>query len=150
MPITYELAVREIFKPCVTNWDAFCTAHTVAGSKLNIQGLKGFDVLDNDKFFGRISQRTISRGQKTFRTTAEKRHRTVGALLIQVYGPMSQADQNSFYKCRKLCEALQDLYTDYPKNSAIEFLNVSIEELPNDGKRFRFNVVADYNYDEVS
>ncbi len=149
MPITYELAVREIFKPCVTNWAAFCAAHTVAGSKLNIQGLPGFDVLDNDLFFGRISQRTISSPQRTFRTTEQKRYRTVGALLIQVYGPMSQADSGAFYKCRKLCEALQDLYRAYPKNSVIEFLNVSIEELPNDGKRFRFNVVADYNYDEV-
>lgn len=149
MPINYSDAVNEIIKPGFLTWPSLVTAHTVTGSKLYVQGLVEPKTFDADVYFGRISQRTIDRKQKTFRTSTEKRHRTVGALLIQVYAPMSQADNAAFFKGRKLCEALQKVYTDYPKNSAIEFLNVSIEELPNDGKHFRFNVVADYNYDDI-
>lgn len=148
MPITYQEAIKIIFTPGFVAWPGIIAALGLPASQLFSQGLPE-GTPDTDDYFGRLSQRTVTRGQKTFRNGPEKRYRTEGMLIVQVMAPMSQAEAGSFAKGRAICEGLQSVYTSYPKNQSVEFLNIRIEELPNDGKRFRFNVIAEYNYDDI-
>lgn len=149
MTTDYTSAINEIFGPLNLVWASIVAANGALNAKLYIQGLPEPEAPDAVNFWGRLSQLTIARRQVSFTTASKKRHRVEGRLILQLFVPMAQAENASFWRGRNIAKAVKGVYSELTTPSGVQFLNVSIEELPNDGKRFRFNVIAEYNYDEI-
>lgn len=73
-------------------------------------------------------------------------YRTVGFVTLQIFAPMSI--RGSYAQGELLSGLGQRMFMASETAGAVWFRNPRIRELPNDGTWYRWNVIADYQFDQ--
>lgn len=116
---------------------------------LYMSGIEPATGPDVTKFWGRWSRQTVLEQQSSHRDgTNGRRFRNNGLVFVQVYGPMALATANA--KCRTISELVLNSMRGKETSNGVIFRNVRINELATDGKSYRYNVIAEYEYDEIA
>ena len=145
--ITYEEAIDEIFGIFNAAWLAESAA--VAGyiPEVRWPGVEEPEKPDLAKFWARVSQQTVIEGQSSLRNgDAGQRYTTDGLVFVQIFCPKS--DSLGMTNGRKLAIIARNGFRGNATSGQVWFRNARINELPPEENWYRFNVVAEYEYDE--
>jgi len=106
---------------------------------------------DNSKFWIRISQQTVLERQKTLSTCegapGKKRYSSEGLLFIQLFCPLHHPQ--SMELGRKLATIARSAFRGQSV-SGVTFRRARIQELDPEQELNRFNIVTEYEYDELA
>jgi hypothetical protein len=69
-----------------------------------------------------------------------------GLFFIQIFAPMSQSDTRE--KVNSFAQAIKDALRKHKGDVILR--NIRVNELPTENMQYRLNVVAQYEYDEIS
>jgi hypothetical protein len=152
MTVASPIAARdEMFKLFNDAWTAGTFAIVGYVPEVRYQGReKGKP--DNSKFWCRVSTQTILDRQATLSDCVgepfKKRFETSGLLFGQIFAP--KAVVNSYELGYRLAILARGVYRGKTSNpGGIVFQNVRINELPPEELSWRFNVVAEFEFDEI-
>lgn len=157
MTATYTIARDEMFSLFVEKAAPFLDA--IAGSAVEVryQGKFIKEAPDASKFWMRLSTRNLTSRQTAFVSPdmanaqgsgkGPKVHEERGMLFVEIYAPLN--DPEAFERAGKLAELVQDVYQNAETSSGVWFRSVRINDLNDDGKSYRFNVVGQYLFDKV-
>lgn len=148
MTTTYPNAIDEMFAALRLPWNAQTTAIVGYVPEIRWPGVEEPDKPELKKFWARVSTQTVLERQATFRNGTDKRYTTDGLLFVQLFCPMS--DKQAMDKGRRLAVVARNAFRGVETSSSIWFRNARINELSPDGKAYRFNIVTEYEYDELS
>lgn len=155
MPYTRRQAVDTMFGQFNVAWN-----NVTYGSKSIVgyvpqiiwQGKTEPLKIDFSKYFVRVSQQTVLETQSTLTTECflpgHKRFTVDGMLFVQLFCPKSQADAEE--KGGDLARIARDAYRTPALGQSIFYRRGRIQELAPEEKCIRFNVVTEYQYDEIS
>ncbi len=147
----YEEATDEIL--AVFNTVMKLNSATLIGYMLDIRwpGIIEPSKPDGSKFWARASIQTVASPQSSLSTCVEepyqRRYTTNGLLFIQFFCPLSLA--TSMTQGRKLAIVSQNAYRGKKTAGGVWFKNVRINELPPEALFHRFNVVSEFEFDEL-
>lgn len=78
----------------------------------------------------------------------KKVYETSGLFFAQVN--VGMAEQDSFRRGDLIATALRDMVRDVDTPSGVSLRNARFNELPSDTQSYRWNVIAEYEYDEAA
>lgn len=118
--------------------------HAIAGQPLK--------AVDPSKYWVRFSMRGVMSRPSAFVLSEEPvpsqmEFETNGLVFVQVFAPMIEV--NGFAQGLLLAELAQDIFRRTETASGVVFNNVRINELDDDTKSYRWNVIAEYEFSEV-
>lgn len=157
MTATYTIARDEMFARFGV--EAAPLLDAIAGSPVEVryQGRFVNTPPDPSKFWMRLSTRNLTSRQTAFvspdQATVDgsgrgpKVHEERGMLFVEIYAPLT--DPEGFERAGKLAELVQDVYQNAETPSGVWFRSVRINDLNDDGKSYRFNVVGQYLFDKL-
>lgn len=152
MTVDYSAARDEMFALFKTAWDA--SSSTVAGyvPEVRYQGRELPTKPSATKHWCRISTQNVIDRQITLSDCVEesgkKRYESAGLVFVQLFAPKSVATADE--QGRKLAEVAKKAFRGKTTPGAIWFKNVRINDnIADEDGFYRFNVVAEYEYDEV-
>jgi len=109
--------------------------------------------VDPSRYWVRFSMRGVMSRQSAFVMSPEPdgeeptEYETNGLLFVQVFAPMSKVD--GFARGDLLARLAQSIFRGAETPSGVVFRNVRVNELEDDTKAFRWNVIAEYEFSEV-
>lgn len=104
---------------------------------------------DSSKYWARLSIQTVFEEQTALAGNDGKRRYTAsGLVFVQIFCPKSIS--NSGEVGRKLAEIARNAYRGKTTPNKVWFRNVRINELSPENLFYRFNVVAEFEYDETA
>jgi hypothetical protein len=153
MTATYTEARDEMFGMFT---DAFLAgAPAIAGETVEIryQGVNNATLPSVNKYWVRLSTKNVLGAQTAFVSPdapgqSAKEYTSEGLIFVELFGPMTKAD--AFDRLGKLAELAQGIFQSAETSSSVWFRRVRINDLPDDGKAWRFNVVAEYKFDTLN
>jgi len=147
MPVTYEEAIDQIFGIFRAAW--FTNSEAIVGyvPELRWWGVEEPNEPNTSVFWARVSQQTVTEEQSTLQNGECIRYETEGLVFVQLFCPKS--DAKSIEKGRKLAMLARDAYRGNSTDGNVWFRDARIKELDPEKDWFRFNVVAEYTYDEI-
>ena len=149
MITSYGEAVDEIFGIFKTAWDAGSSAIAGYIPEIRWQGVEQPGKPGNDKFWVRVSQQTVTDAQSTLRNgSCGQRYTITGLVFVQLFCPKS--DSESMDKGRRLSVVTRDSFRGNSTSGKVWFRNARIIELEPERDFRRFNVSAEYKYDEIN
>lgn len=149
MSTTYEEAVDEIFTLINTAWLANTAAIVGYVPEMRWPGVEEPDKPDYSKHFARSSQQTVTEEQSTLKDgEGSQRYTASGLVFIQIFCPKSEG--KTMANGRKLAIVGRDSLRGKKTTGGVWFRKVRIRELEPETKWYRFNVIAEYEYDECS
>jgi len=145
--ITYEEAIDEIFGIFNAAWLDNSAAVVGYVPEVRWPGVEEPEKPDLSKFWARVSQQTVIEGQSSLRNgDAGQRYTTDGLVFVQIFCPKS--DSLGMTNGRKLAIIARNSFRGNATSGQVWFRNARINELPPEENWYRFNVVAEYEYDE--
>jgi hypothetical protein len=102
-------------------------------------------------YFARVSMVQASTRQASFAEAdgaSKTKYDNRGHIIVQVFAPMNAED--AFYNGGLLAEKARDIFRRVETPSGMWFRNMRVNELPNDGEFFRWNVIIEYEFVETS
>ena len=133
------------------SWKAGSSAIVGYIPEIRWQGIQYRDIPDGSKFWCRFSKQTVSEPQATLSncvtSPGNKRYNNYGLVFIQIFCPKSNA--KSFELGKQLAVLARNAFRGKSTDSSIWFRNVRIKELNPEELYERFNVVAEYEFDEI-
>lgn len=149
MTTTYVEAVDQMFALFKVAVDSNSTAVVGYVPEIRWQGVKENSNPDPSKYWFRASQQTVDEDQSTIANeNGVKRYTAIGFVTVQLFCPKS--DVASQEKGRKLSVVARNAFRGKKTAGQVWFRNVRIVELPNEENFRRFNIQADYEYDEIN
>lgn len=145
-------ARREMFARLADCWDAKAPA-IVQGPAPEIrwQGEEEGPLPGGLKFWARCSTAGVDTAQSGFSTDEVgqngARFTTTGVIIVQVFAPMK--NRGSYAKGELLAALAQRTFMAAHTPSGVWFRRPRINELDNDGTWYRWNVIADYTFDQA-
>lgn len=106
--------------------------------------------VDGSKSWARVTRRTVDERQSGFVAcsfNSKVRYTNSGLIYIQLFGALSEAGSDR--KIQLLAEQLKNAFKRKCTGSKIVFRNSKIEPLPAEALFFRYNVVFEFEYDEL-
>jgi len=130
-----------------------CSRNTLAGfAKIRWQGLQKRSIPDGSKFWCRISKQTVFEEQATLSTCegapGQKKYTASGLVFVQLFCPKSES--NAFGLGEQLAKIARDAFRGKSTENNIWFRNVRINEIPDEELYERFNIVGEFEYDELN
>lgn len=118
---------------------------------LRYDGKEKSTLPDPAKLWARLSHQGVRDGQTSMAAQVsgpdKRRYRVEGLLFVQIFAPMVDGGMDIL---EKVANIVKNSYRGKISNVAgVIFRNVRINDLPNDGKSYRKNVVAETSYDEI-
>ena len=151
MTATYIEATDQMLTVLQNVWTNEVTPLTTYTPALYWPGQKPGTTVDGSKFWGRVSLQDVLSTQATLssevKVSGSKRFTTVGVLVFQLWCPHSVP--NSYATGRQIVEKVRNTYRGATTTTGIWYTNVRIRELPAEDVFHRFNVVAQYRYDDL-
>lgn len=148
MTTNYVQAIDEIFS--LANAAFVANAAAIVGYLPDIRwpGVAEAGTPDASKFWARVSQQTVLEEQTTLSgEDGKKRYTASGLVFVQLFCPFS--DVAAMEKGRALAVMARNAFRGKTTSGKVWFRNARINELaPADGA-YRFNVVTEYEYDEI-
>lgn len=154
MTATYEAATDEMFEVARAVWADSVADIVGAGNmetKLRYQGKEEPQGPTNTKYWARVSRLTVIEQQATLSTdqNAKRKYATEGLLTVQLFCPMEIKDDVA-RKGRRVAMKFRDAYRGAETPGRIQFFRHRIQELTPDIKHYRFNVIVEYRYTEIT
>ncbi|QBZ71726.1 minor tail protein [Pseudomonas phage KP1] len=140
--------INTLFK---TAWDLNSSA--VAGyiPEVRWQGLETTELPDGSKFWCRVSKQTLEEEQATLSNCegapGKKKYTADGLIFVQLFCPKSNS--RSFQLGQKLAKIARNAFRGKSTPGGVWFRNVRINELDPENLYHRFNVIAEFEYDEL-
>lgn len=144
----YKAAIDSIFALFMAYWNANSTDILDEAPAIYWQGIEEAAKPDSSKYWIRISQQTIEEVQKSF--TAEnsrKRFQISGLVFVQLFCP--KTDSQAFNNGRQLAVVARNAFRGNKTSAGVWFRNAVIKELSSEESYHRFNIVVEYQYDEM-
>ena len=150
MTTTYSNAIDEINAEFWNSWNSDKTVFIVGYvPDVRWQGVEEPSLPDGSKFWARVSIQTVFEEQTSLAgNESKKRYTSSGLVFVQIFCPKSNAQANEFGK--KLSEVARNAFRGKSTAGAVWFRNVRINELSPEDLFYRFNVVAEFEYDEIA
>lgn len=151
MTTTYPNAIDEMFAAFRTVWNAGSAAIAGYVPEVRWPGVEKDDKPPTEKYWVRVSQQTVAENQATVNAdtvNGKRRFTGLGLIFIQIFAPMSKSD--GYDKGRQLSVLAKSAFRGQDTPGGVIFRNARINELAPDGKAYRFNVVSEYEYDEIA
>jgi len=148
--ITFPIAVDEILSQFVTAWPG---AVAIVGSEPEVRwpGNENPKKPDGDKFWARVSITPVTEEQTSLSCSVKdegnRRYTAAGIVFVQLFCPKSV--DNAEIIGQRLSQFTKEIYRGKRTPGGIIFRNVRINKPPAEDAWNRFNVVAEYEYDEV-
>lgn len=119
--------------------------------KIRWQGVQQRDLPRGSMYWARVSKKTIFEKQATLSTCegkpGQKRYTASGLVFVQLFCPKS--DTQAFVLGSKLAKIARNAFRGKTTSGKIWFRNVCINELNPEELYERFNVVTEFEYDEL-
>jgi hypothetical protein len=148
MSTTYSTAIKSMFSLFFTAWQAGATSIVGYIPNINWPGIEKPTKEDASKFWARVSQQTVDEGQTALAGAGSRRRYTAkGLIFIQLFCP--KTDSRSIDLGRSLAVLARDSFRGKISTENVWFRNVRIQELDAEESYHRFNVVVEYEYDEM-
>lgn len=148
MSITYAEAVDEMFALVQTT--VVNDTSAIIGYELQVEwvGVENETPLDLTKYWIRVSENTVTEEQATLRNGSFKtRYETDGLIIVQLFCPKS--DAQAMEKGRSLAMLLRNTFRG-KSTDCVWFRNSRINNLPAEDNWLRFNIISEYEYDELA
>lgn len=150
--ITSHIQARdEIFKFVNEAWVANAAAAVGYIPAIEWQGKTALKI-DASKFWARVSAQRVTEEQTNVSVAdaalGTRRYTIAGLVFIQIFGPKSAG--NAYEGGNSLAEIARSSLRGKATPSKVWFRNVRINELEPEDLYQRFNVVAEFEYDEFA
>ncbi len=145
MTTNYIDAIDEMFSLFLADWKAKTTA--IVGYVPVIFWPGDKKEPDISKYFCKVSQQTVNEEQTALKSK-NKRYENNGLLFVQIFCPSSDVAASS--KGALLAVVARNAFRGKKTSGGVVFHNVRIQELPAKDNSERFNVVSEYEYDELT
>jgi hypothetical protein len=154
MSATPQQARKEIFAMIGAGWAAKAPAilAPAAPPEMRYQGHEKGALPGSTKFWARSSTQLATTRQSAHMMPeapggSPVEFASAGVVFVQVFAPMSE--QGSYAKGELLAEALQCMFMAAQTASGVWFRNPRINEVPPDGTWYIWNVIAEYQFNQV-
>lgn len=150
MTVEYDAAIDEMYALFNLAWLANSAAIAGYVPEVRWPNIEEPSKPDGSKFWARVSSQTVGEpqgGMGACETPYEKRYEAYGLLFVQIFCPKENA--RSMELGRLLAKLARNAYRGKSTPGGVWFRNVRIQELADEAMFHRFNVVAEYEYDEV-
>jgi hypothetical protein len=152
-----EQARDEMFALFLAAWNAHAPGVVGYIPDIRWQGKELSRVPDGSKHWCRVSLQTVIERQATLSEPREKgkrRYRTSGLLFVQLFSPKAKAEDNGendgFEEGEKLANVAKKAFRGKKtKPGDVWFRNARVNPLPVEGTSYRFNMVVEYEFDEI-
>ncbi|MAS67377.1 MAG: hypothetical protein CMK82_11355 [Pseudomonadales bacterium] len=150
--LTPQQARKEMFALVATTWAAKAGAIVSPIPEVRYQGVEEAKVPGADKFWMRAGTTTVTTRQSGHALPEGPDGSPVvftnyGFITLQIFAPMKGKDV--WAKGELLAELGQCMFMASETGGSVWFRNPRIREINNDGTWFRWNVIADYQFDQV-
>ncbi|WLJ71042.1 hypothetical protein [Sphingomonas phage Kimi] len=151
MSIQPQAARKEIFARINTVWETHAEDLLGVEAELRFQGDEKPGLPGSDKFWGRASTQLVTTRNSAHIMSNEPgaspaEFTSNGLVFIQLFAPMKTG---AYGKMELLAEQLQRCFMAANTNSGVWFRNPRINELTNDNTWYRWNVVSEYQFNQV-
>lgn len=132
-------------------WKARSAAIVGYVPEIRWQGVQYRDLPDGSKFWGRLSKQTVFEEQATLSNCeglpGKKKYTASGLVFLQLFCPKSNAQ--AFELGQQLAKLGRNAFRGKSTPGGIWFRNVRINELNSERLYERFNVVTEFEHDEL-
>lgn len=151
MTTTRSEARNEINGLFLAAWNAGAGALAGYVPEIEWQGRQPRNTPDGSKFWARVSMQTVFEEQTTLSTCegkpGQKRYTASGLVFVQLFCPKSNTQ--AFEIGGKLAEVARNAFRGKSTPGKVWFRNARINELDPEELYYRFNVVTEFEYDEL-
>lgn len=151
MTATYTEAVDAIFALFNTAWLNNTAAIVGSVPEIRWQGVELPTKVNLSNFWCMVGVDTITERQTTFKTGVEssenKRYTTTGVVVVQLFCPLALS--NAMDKGRQLAVVARNAFRGKETTNGVWFRNSVINELPPEESAYRFNIIAEYTFDDL-
>lgn len=116
------------------------------------QGVQPLSVPDRNGIWARVSIQNVMEQQTTLSTcegvAGQRRYTASGLVFVQIFAPVSAS--SAFRSGLQLANVAKDAFRGKTTNGRIWFRNVRLNELEPEGAYYRFNVIAEFEHDEIA
>lgn len=142
-------AKDEIFGAFQTAWSAGTVAIVGYVPYVQYPGQADEDPPDASKFWVRISTQIVNGSQGTLSENVvlngSKRFETIGLVFLQIFAPKRSEAQKQAEQLAQLA-----LNTFRERTTNVNLRNARIKEMPYENGACRINVIAEFEFDEIS
>lgn len=150
MTTDYLQAIDDIFGEVQTVWSAASQSILGYVGEIRWYGREPKALPDREKYWLRVFQRTVMERQTALGRVQNdngRQYRTDGLLFIHLFCPI--VDKAAVTEGRRLANEIKNHFRALQTTNGVLFANTYIDELPMDGDWYRFNIIAQYNYEEI-
>lgn len=145
---TYVEAIDQMFSLFYDAWLSQTTSIVGYVPEVRWHGVEKPGTPDASKYWARVSQQTVTEEQTTIADSNGKRRYTAsGLLFVQIFCPKSEV--TAMENGRNLAMIARNSIRGKTTSGKVWFRNARINELDPEESAYRFNVVAEYEYDEI-
>lgn len=149
--ITPQNARKAMLAHVNTLWGSGAAAIAGSTPEIRWQGVELPTLPGSDKYWMRVSTENVTTRQKGHRIEdpgiSKVVYQTNGFITLEIFAPMNSRE--SFSRGELLAELGQCMFMATQIGGEIWFRNPRIRPLNNDGTHYRWNVIADYQFDQV-
>lgn len=152
MTIEYNQAVDQINSKFWEVWNSSQTSSIVGYvPETRWWGIEEPTLPDGSKFWCRVSVQSANETQACFSsyddTPNKKRYNCSGLVFVQIFCPKSNAKAAELG--RSLAQIAKKAFRGKSTADGVWFRNVRINELAPENLFYRFNIIAEFEYDEI-
>jgi len=149
--LTFKQATDEMKALFLAAWNAETAAIVTYVPEIRWQGVEKKALPDGSKYWVRFSKQTVTEEQSTLSNCeglpGQKVYTASGLIFIQLFCPKSE--ENAQDLGGKLAAVARNAFRGKTTPGKVWFRNVRINELSPEDLYVRFNVVAEFEYDEL-
>lgn len=151
MTATYQTATDDMYGCITAAWKNSPFTFKGVDAELRINGIGDNHKMTGDVYWGRLSRRTVISRQATLSTCVgapgQVRYMESGLLFVQLFGPRSDTQSPNIMAA--MAQVLRNALRRKNTHNGVWFRNARINELTEEEKFNRMNVVAEFHYDEI-
>jgi hypothetical protein len=148
---TYTQATDDMFGLFRAAWNAGAAAIVGSIPPVVYQGVEPAAIIPADSYWCRVSRQSVYEKQATLKTAValdvSRRYNNTGLLFVQLFCPLS--DSQAMDKGSRLAVLIRDAFRGKESANNVWFRNVRIRELASDEGYIMFNIIAEYDYDDI-
>lgn len=149
--IEFDQVNDEINALFLAAWNAGSAAIAGYVPEIRWQGVQYRDLPDGSKFWVRLSKQTVFEEQATLSTCegvpGKRKYTASGLVFVQIFCPKSNTQ--AFELGQKLAKLARNAFRGKSTPGKVWFRNTRINELTPEELYERFNVVTEFEYDEI-
>lgn len=150
MTTNYVDARNQLNKLVNDAWKAGAAAIVGYVPELYWQGKTEPDTMPKDKISARVTVMPVDSAQTAMgmgSLQSKLRYTEIGIVTVQIFAPSNKG--NAFENCGKLAAMIRNAFRGAETPGCVWFRNARLNPLSPDNGFERFNVVTDFQYDEI-